>query len=442
MDLFEQNTDRLLYQPLAERMRPASLSEVIGQPHITGEKSLLSTSLKEKRIFSFLLWGPPGCGKTSIARALSNESGYLFVQLSAVLSGVADVRKVLEEAKEKLFKFRKKTVLFVDEIHRFSKSQQDAFLKHVEEGLITLVGATTENPSFEIISPLLSRLKVFRLNSLEENDIVSVLKKALDDEEKGLKIFGVEADDEVLSMVASAGEGDLRLCLNNLESLVLFCVDSSKKRIEKQDLKAVFGEKTIRYDKSGENHFDLISAFHKSLRGSDPDAALYWMERMLSSGEDPLYILRRMVAVASEDIGNADPEALKIAVSAVDAFKFMGLPEGKLAMAQCAVYLATAPKSNRSYLALRKAEKTVKESKAFEVPMHLRNAPTKLMKELGYHKGYQYPHDFEYAFADQEYLPEELKGIKFYEPSDFGHEALIKKRLAFWESRREKTGKK
>jgi len=436
LDLFEQNTDKFLYQPLAERMRPASLSEVIGQKHITGEKSLLITSLKEKRIFSFLLWGPPGCGKTSIARALSNESGYSFVSLSAVLSGVADLRKVLEEAKERLFKFKKKTVLFVDEIHRFSKSQQDAFLKHVEEGLITLVGATTENPSFEIISPLLSRLKVFKLNPLRENDIVSILKKALEDEEKGLKAFGVEADEEILAMIASAGEGDLRLCLNNLESLVLFCLDSSKNKIEKNDLKSVFGEKILRYDKSGDNHFDLISAFHKSLRGSDPDAALYWMERMLSSGEDPLYILRRMVAVASEDIGNADPNALTIAVSAVEAFKFMGFPEGKLAMVQAAVYLATAPKSNKSYLALKKAEKAVRENKAFEVPLHLRNAPTKLMKDLGYKKNYQYPHDFEFAFADQEYLPKELKGIKFYEPSDFGHESLIRKRLAFWESKK------
>ena len=438
LDLFEQSTDKSDYQPLAERMRPETLSDIAGQKHITGENSLLFSALHKKEIFSFILWGPPGCGKTSIARAAASECGWHFEQLSAVLSGVADVRKVLNDSRDRLFKFKKKTVLFIDEIHRFSKSQQDAFLKHVEEGLITLIGATTENPSFEIISPLLSRLKVFKLNSVSEDEILKILKKALADEKKGLGMLGVKADEEVLNLLAMSGDGDLRLCLNNLENAVLYCIGRNRKKVEKSDLKSVIGEKGFRYDKSGDNHFDLISAFHKSLRGSDPDAALYWMERMLSSGEDPLYIIRRMVAVASEDIGNADPEGLKIAVSALEAFRFMGMPEGKLAMAQAAVYLATAPKSNKVYLALKKAEQAVKESKGYDVPVHLRNAPTKLMKELGYKKDYKYPHDYEYAFADQDYMPEELKDLKFYEPSDFGHEALIKKRIRFWESRKKK----
>lgn len=436
MDIFEENTDKTLYQPLAERMRPESITEVVGQEHITGEGSLLYLALSKKKIFSFLLWGPPGCGKTSIARAAAAECGYFFVQLSAVLSGVSDVRKVLEEAKERLFKFKKKTVLFVDEIHRFSKSQQDSFLKHVEEGLVTLIGATTENPSFEIISPLLSRLRLFRLNSVSDDHIFNVLKKALKNRDKGIGYIDIEISDDILKLIACSGDGDLRLALNNLDACGSYALYTNKKVLEKNDLKKIFGEKALKYDKSGDGHFDFISAFHKSLRGSDPDAALYWMARMLSSGEDPHYIIRRMIAVASEDIGNADPQALTIALSAKEAFDFMGIPEGKLALAQAAVYLATAPKSNKVYLALKRAEEVVENNKAFEVPMHLRNAPTKLMKELGYKEGYKYPHDFEFAFADQEYFPKELKGSKFYEPSDFGHEATIKKRLLFWSARK------
>ncbi|PIE75309.1 MAG: AAA family ATPase [Deltaproteobacteria bacterium] len=435
MNLFKQNTDKTTFQPLAERMRPEFLSDIVGQEHITGKKSFLYSALSKKKIFSFLLWGPPGCGKTSIARASARECDYHFEQLSAVLSGVSDLRKVLDESCERLFTFKKKTVLFVDEIHRFSKSQQDAFLKHVEEGLVTLIGATTENPSFEIISPLLSRLRVFKLKPLPQKAVEKILKKAVTDPEKGIGFTEIEISDEIISIIARSGEGDLRLALNNLEAVSSYSVYTGRKKIEQSDLQEIFGEKNLKYDKSGDNHFDLISAFHKSLRGSDPDAALYWMERMLSSGEDPFYIIRRMVAVASEDIGNADPQALVIALSAKEAYRFMGDPEGKLALAQAVIYLATAPKSNKSYIALRKAEKIVRKNKSFEVPNHLRNAPTKLMKELGYKKDYKYPHDYEYGFVKQKYLPEELKNEKFYDPSDYGYESIIKKRLDFWKKK-------
>ncbi|MDM8551865.1 replication-associated recombination protein A [Desulfobacterales bacterium HSG2] len=434
MDLFEYQAQKTAEdaKPLAEKMRPANLKEFVGQTHAVGKGSMIRHAIEKDRIFSMILWGPPGCGKTTLARIFAHETRSHFVHFSAVLSGVKEIRSVIREAGDQLKLYRKKTVLFVDEIHRFNKSQQDAFLHHVENGLITLIGATTENPSFEVISPLLSRCQVITLKMLSADDIGDILDRALKDRDRGIGNMGIVLDRDARSHLIHIADGDARTALNNLEIAASLVISESEKKtrhITLDCLENALQNKALVYDKAGEEHYNLISAFHKSLRGSDPDAALYWLGRMLSAGEDPLYVARRMVRFASEDVGNADPAALRMALDAMEAFRFLGHPEGELALAQSAVYLATAPKSNSIYSAWKEVNHIIKHSGSLPVPLHIRNAPTGLMKDLGYGKGYKYAHDYEGAYTPQTYLPEKLKGDFLYFPTDRGHEKKIKQRL-------------
>jgi len=447
MDIFKYQAKKAAEasRPLAERMRPVHIDEFVGQKEIAGRGTLIRNAIDKDRIFSMILWGPPGCGKTTLASIIANETRSYFVRFSAVLSGVKDIRAVIEEAKNQQSLYRKKTILFVDEIHRFNKAQQDAFLHHVESGLITLIGATTENPSFEVIPPLLSRCRVITLKALSDNDIVLILKSSLNDEERGFGHLGLDLARDALSHLTNIAEGDARVALNSLEIAASILIsesgtsDKEKNRlITLQDLETALQKKALLYDKSGEEHYNLISAFHKSLRGSDPDAALYWLERMLSAGENPFYIARRMVRFASEDVGNADPYALRMALSAMEAFKFLGHPEGDLALGQAAVYLATAPKSNSIYAAVGKLKGIIKSSGALPVPYHIRNAPTKLMKELGYGKNYKYAHNYKGAYVPQDYLPDKLQGRVFYSPTGRGYEKTIKQRLDKWRALKNK----
>ncbi len=420
--------------PLADRIRPKTLEEFVGQEHILGQGKILRQAIETDHLPSMILWGPPGSGKTTLAMIIASTTDAQFSAFSAVLSGVKEIKEVFKEADDEWKYGKRRTILFVDEIHRFNKAQQDAFLPHVEKGTIILIGATTENPSFEVISPLLSRTKVFTLNPLTEEEVEVILNRGLTDKERGLGKYPTMIEPEVITGICQLANGDARIGLNTLEMLVLTTPPNSKgfRHIRKEDLKEVLQRKTFLYDKSGEEHYNLISAFHKSLRGSDPDASLYWLGRMLEAGEDPLYIARRMIRFASEDVGNADPQALQVAVSAMEAFHFIGLPEGDLALAQAAVYLATAPKSNALYTAYQTVKKDVRELENMPVPLHIRNAPTSLMKDLGYGKGYQYPHDYPNHFVEEEYLPENLKGRTYYHPSDQGFEREIKKRLEDW----------
>ncbi len=406
----------------------------MGQEHILGQGKILRQAIETDHLPSMILWGPPGSGKTTLAMIIASTTDAQFSAFSAVLSGVKEIKEVFKEADDEWKYQKRRTILFVDEIHRFNKAQQDAFLPHVEKGTIILIGATTENPSFEVISPLLSRTKVFTLNPLTEEEVEVILNRGLTDKERGLGKYPTMIEPEVITGICQLANGDARIGLNTLEMLVLTTPPNSKgfRHIRKEDLKEVLQRKTFLYDKSGEEHYNLISAFHKSLRGSDPDASLYWLGRMLEAGEDPLYIARRMIRFASEDVGNADPQALQVAVSAMEAFHFIGLPEGDLALAQAAVYLATAPKSNALYTAYQTVKKDVRELENMPVPLHIRNAPTSLMKDLGYGKGYQYPHDYPNHFVEEEYLPENLKGRTYYHPSDQGFEREIKKRLEDW----------
>ena len=452
MDLFEYGAQKSAQasRPLADRMRPENLDEFVGQMHAVGKGTLIRHSIEQDRIFSMILWGPPGCGKTTLARIIAGETSCHFVHFSAVLSGIKDIRSVIEEAKNQQKLFRKRTVLFVDEIHRFNKAQQDAFLHHVESGLITLIGATTENPSFEVIPPLMSRCRLITLKVLSSDDIAVIIDNALKDKERGFGNINLVMDKDALSHLIRIADGDARAALNSLEtaaSLVISGIDPSIKRkpihITLQVLEQALEKKALLYDKSGEEHYNLISAFHKSLRGSDPDAAVYWLGRMLSAGEDPLYMARRMVRFASEDIGNADPNALGVALSAMEAFKFLGHPEGELALAQAAIYLATAPKSNSIYTAYGKVKEVIDSYGALPAPFHIRNAPTGLMKALGYGKDYKYAHDYKDAYVPQAYLPEKLEGRLFYTPTDRGYEKSIKKMLQKWRSlKQEKTDAK
>ena len=439
MDLFEYNAQqsRAKSQPLAERVRPNSLETFVGQKHLLGKGKLIQTAIETDHLFSMILWGPPGCGKTTLARIIAKETRAHFVHFSAVLSGVKEIRSVIKIAKDQRSLYRQETILFVDEIHRFNKAQQDAFLHHVEDGLITLIGATTENPSFEVIAPLLSRCRVITMKVLSDEDIALIIESALKDEQRGLGQDSWHLDQEAIQYLVQISDGDARMALNNLELVTsLKRADTEEKEITLAEIKTALQEKALVYDKSGESHYNLISALHKSMRGSDPDAAIYWLGRMLASGEDPLYVARRMVRFAVEDIGNADPEALNMALNGMEAYRFLGSPEGDLALAQVAVYLATAPKSNAIYTAYNKVQETIKQTGSLQTPLHLRNAPTKLMKSIGYGKDYQYAHNYQDAIDSQEYLPEKIRGRKFYHPVDRGYEQTIRKRLDQWRHRK------
>ncbi|MBN1664202.1 MAG: replication-associated recombination protein A [Deltaproteobacteria bacterium] len=443
MELFDEDENQAGLRPLAERMRPRTLDEYIGQPHLTGNDGLLRRAVKEDRLFSLIFWGPPGSGKTTLARLIAQETKSYFTSFSAVLSGVKEIRTVIDEARDQIRYHQKKTLLFVDEIHRFNKAQQDAFLPHVESGLITLIGATTENPSFEVIAPLLSRSRVLVLNPFSDEELAEIIRRALADNSRGLGKLDLTIEPDALAHIVWSADGDARAALNSLEAAAFLArsTDPIGKNIDKTVVEQALQKKALQYDKKGEEHYNLISALHKSLRDSDPDASLYWLGRMLAAGEDPLFIARRMVRFASEDVGNADPRALTIAVSAMQAFQFIGLPEGELALAQAAVYLATASKSNTLYTGYGKVRKTIQDTGALPVPLHIRNAPTRLMKDLGYGKDYKYAHNYENAQVNQEHLPEKLQGTRFYFPTDRGYEKIIKERLGE-KRKQEKVSKK
>jgi putative ATPase len=417
--------------PLADRMRPRDLSEMVGQEHILGPGKPLRRMIEKGELHSMILWGPPGTGKTTLALLIAGYTKARYVQFSAVLSGVEEIRKVVREAEFQRKAHNRATILFVDEIHRFNKAQQDAFLPHVESGRITLIGATTENPSFEVIGPLLSRTRVHVLRQLEPKDMLMILKRALEHDEQ-MKALNCRFEQKALDYMAQIADGDARRALNTLELAATATEPDAKGRrnVTAAGLEEIVQRKFLLYDKSGEEHFNLISALHKSLRDSDPDGAVYWLARMLEAGEDPLYVARRLVRFASEDVGQADPRALLIAVAAKEAVDFIGMPEGSNALAQCAIYLANAPKSNAVYKAYEAAKRDALETLAQPVPLHLRNAPTGLMKGLGYGKGYKYAHDFPDAQVEQEHLPDNLKGRKYYRPTDRGFEGEQKKRKA------------
>ena len=422
--------------PLAERMRPHTLSEFSGQNHLIGKGRILHLMIETDSLSSLIFWGPPGCGKTTLAHVIANETKARFIFFSAVLSGVKEIREIFREAEEQA-KHGVRTILFVDEIHRFNKSQQDAFLPYVEKGIVTMIGATTENPSFEVISPLLSRCRVLTLKQLEPQAIESLIRQALTDAERGLGALKLDIADKALDFLADQSGGDARIALNTLEVAAKLTLGPV---ITLEDVQEAMQKKAILYDKGGEEHYNVISAFIKSMRASDPDAALYWLARMLEAGEDPLFILRRMMILASEDIGNADPRALQLTVSAMGAFQAVGLPEGRIILGQAVAYLATAPKSNASYAGIDAALNEVRKTGALPVPLHIRNAPTKLMKDLGYHKGYRYAHDYEDGYAGQECLPDALIGRKFYIPKGYGYEKNIVERMEWL--RNKKAAKK
>jgi len=424
-------------------MRPCSLDDFVGQGHILGEGCFLRKAIETGEICSLIFWGPPGAGKTTLAHIISRNIDGNFISFSAVTSGIKEIKKVIQAADNQRRVNQQKTILFIDEIHRFNKAQQDAFLPHIEKGTITFIGATTENPSFEVVSPLLSRSKVLVLKLLREDDLLTILSRAIIDEERGLGNYMVEIDTRALKHLARYSHGDARVALNSLEILVQTTAPNAQgaRIISLAQAEEAMQKKSLLYDKDGEEHYNLISALHKSMRGSDPDAAIYWLARMLEAGEDPLYLARRMVRFASEDIGNADPQALTVAISAKEAFHFIGLPEGKLALAQAAVYLATAPKSNAIYAAYTSAGGDVKRNGSLPVPLHIRNAPTRLMEELEYGKGYQYAHHYPNGYIQQEYLPEKLRGRIYYHPTDRGFEKTIRSRLQKWRAAGKKKPK-
>lgn len=427
--------ERPLQAPLAARLRPRTLDEVVGQDALLGAGRPLRVAIERGDTGSFLLWGPPGTGKTTIARLVARHVDAEFVPFSAVTDGVPRLREVVADA-EKRRVLGRRTVLFVDEIHRFNRAQQDALLPHVESGLLTLIGATTENPSFELNGALLSRLRVFVLEPLGPSALATLVERALADRERGLGDRGLQLGPDALTLLVTESDGDARRALTVLEAAAVLTESSTlAPELVAQALQA----RLPHYDKSGEQHFNLISAYHKSLRGSDPQAALYWLARMIEGGEDPLYVARRTVRFATEDIGLADPRALELAIAARDAYHFLGSPEGELALAEAALYCATAPKSNRVYVAWKAALEAARTTPAAPVPLHIRNAPTALMDELGYGAGYQYAHDVPEAYVPQDYLPDEVRDRIFYEPSQFGTEKEIAKRLAWWQSLRERV---
>jgi putative ATPase len=423
-------------QPLAARMRPRTLDEFVGQEHLLAPGKALRTAIERGTIGSMIFWGPPGTGKTTLGRLIAQYTDSEFVPFSAVTEGVPRVREIVAEAEERLERGRA-TILFVDEIHRFNRAQQDAFLPHVEQGTITLIGATTENPSFEVNGALLSRMRVFVLEALTEGDLVAVIDRALHDAERGLGARNIRIADDARSVLARESDGDARRALTALEASATDVGDGGEITVD--TVRDALQKRFALHDKSGEAHFNLLSALHKSLRGSDPHAALYWAARMIEGGEDPMTIFRRSIAMAAEDIGVADPQALQLAVAARAAYHVLGPPEGYLPLAEMLVYLATAPKSNSAYRALGAAMDAARETPGEGPPMNIRNAPTKLMKELGYHAGYKYAHDSEDAYIPQEYLPEKLRGSVFYQPGPFGFERDIAKRLAWWDELKKKA---
>src|SRR5690349_25160012 len=436
--LFQPPPER---QPLAARMRPRGLAEFVGQEHLVGERGPLRRSIARGHLASLLLWGPPGTGKTSLARLLAGEVGAHFATMSAVMAGVADVRSTIAEAQERLALHGTRTVLFLDEIHRFNKAQQDALLPHVEDGTVTLIGATTENPYFEVNSALLSRLRVWRLEPLPDDAVSTVVRRAIEDPERGLAgdlgpDGGVAIGDEAFEHLVSLAGGDGRVALNVLEGAVALAEDQGVRDAEGrvaprlEDIESAAQQRILAYDRAGDGHYDTVSAFIKSLRGNDPDGALYWLASMIAAGEDPRFIARRLIISASEDVGNADPRALQVAVAAAQALDHVGLPEAQYALAQATTYIATAPKSNRSGLAYFAAAGDVEARGSLPVPLHLRNAPNRLMRQHGIGVGYQYSHDFEGADIDQQYLPDELVERRYYLPADQGYEATIAARQA------------
>jgi len=431
--LFERKSQ----QPLAARMRPHTLDEIVGQRHLLAQGKPLRDAIEKGSVGSMVFWGPPGTGKTTIARVIAQYTDREFVSFSAVTDGVPRVREIVAEAEGRR-RMGRGTILFADEIHRFNKAQQDAFLPHVEAGTITLIGATTENPSFEINGALLSRVRVFVLQALTPEDLRALIARALSDAERGLGDWDLEVDQDAIDLISIEADGDARRALTVLEAAAEHVARGG--RITVEVAKDALQLRFAKYDKGGEETYNMLSVFHKSLRGSDPQSALYWMARMIEGGADPMIIFRRSIAMAAEDIGLADPEALKLAVAARDAFHMLGPPEGYLPLAQMIVYLATAPKSNSSKVALSAALEAARAHPAEGVPMHVRNAPTGLMKELGYGSGYQYAHDSPEAYIPQEYLPDRLRGSRFYEPGPFGFEKEIAKRLAWWEELRRKAG--
>ena len=423
-------------QPLAARMRPRTLDEVVGQQHLLGNGKPLRDAIEKGAISSMVFWGPPGSGKTTIGRLIARYTDREFVPFSAVTEGVPRIREIIAAAEERL-ELGRQTILFVDEIHRFNKAQQDAFLPHVESGTITLIGATTENPSFEMNSALLSRMRVFVLEPIEPGDLRELVTRALNDKSHGLGSLELTVDDDAIELIVVEADGDARRALTVLEAASVHAGTGG--HITKELARDAMQKRFAHHDKSGETHFNMLSALHKSLRGSDPNGALYWAARMIQGGEDPMTIFRRSIAMAAEDIGLSDPNALQIAVAARDAYHMLGPPEGYLPLSEMLIYLATAPKSNSSYRALNAAMEAARETPAEPVPMHIRNAPTRLMKELGYHEGYQYAHDAPEAYIPQEYLPEKLRGTVFYEPGPFGFEKDIAKRIAWWKELKERN---
>jgi len=419
-------------RPLADRMRPRTLDEFVGQEHLIAPGKPLRAQIERDDLGSLIFWGPPGTGKTTLAKIIAGMTRAEFIEFSAVLSGIKEIKQVMADA-ERARQYGTRTIVFVDEIHRFNKAQQDAFLPHVEKGNIRLIGATTENPSFEIISALLSRSRVYVLKPLTEEQIVLLLRRALDDRERGLGTVKLSANDDVLRKIAAYSSGDARSACNVLEVAAALALDHEKvtagAEITAEIVQVALQKKVLLYDKTGEEHYNLISALHKSVRNSDPDASLYWLGRMLEAGEDPLYIARRVVRMAVEDIGLAEPNALSLCMAARDAVDFIGMPEGNLALAQAVVYLALAPKSNALYTAYSDVQQDVERTAAEPVPLHLRNAPTGLMKNLGYGQGYQYAHDLEGKVADMQCLPENLKDRRYYHPTNEGVEKRIRDRM-------------
>jgi putative ATPase len=433
MDLFDHKAQEMMSKeaPLAARMRPRTLQEFVGQEHIIGQGKVLRKSIESGQLPSIILWGPPGSGKTTLAFIIANSTNSHFSPVSAVSAGVADLRKIIEEARERRKLYQQKTILFIDEIHRFNKGQQDAILPYVEDGTVTLIGATTENPSFEVNTPLLSRSRVFVLKPLSNEEIGTIVQRAMEDKERGLGQMNIEMDDKTLEHLTLMSGSDARMALNALEMAALVTPpDADRKRnISLETVEDAFQHRSLQYDREGEQHYDIISALHKCMRDSDPDATLYWLGRMIESGEDPLYIVRRIIRFATEDIGLADPQALVVAMAAQQAVHFVGMPEGNLALAEAAVYMATAPKSNSLYVGYSAVQHEIRNGANEPVPLHLRNAVTGLMKNLGYGKDYKYAHNFPGHYVEQQHLPDSLKGKRFYHPGNLGYEKQIDTRM-------------